>query len=150
MSQSLSQILLHITFSTKNRENLIRADIRNELCAYMAKICNDLGCFAHKINCVANHVHIACNLSRTITIAKLLEEIKKNSSKWLKTKGNYYQNFAWQGGYGAFSLGMSQLPTIIQYIEDQEEHHRSKTFKEEYLELLKRYHVEYDKRYIWD
>lgn len=150
MPQSLSKILLHIVFSTKNRQQLIRPEIEDELFAYMAAICNDHHCHAHKIGGVADHVHIACNLARTIAVSELLEEIKKSSSKWIKTKGNAYQNFFWQNGYGAFSLGMSQLPTVIKYIENQRKHHRQKTFQEEYREFLKKYKIEYDEKYVWD
>lgn len=150
MPQSLSKILLHIVFSTKNREPLIRPAIENELYAYMASICNEYRCHAHKIGGVANHVHIACNLARTIAVSDLLEEVKKSSSKWIKTKGNAYQKFFWQNGYGAFSFGMSQLPTVIKYIENQREHHRQKTFQEEYREFLKKYKIEYDEKYVWD
>ena len=150
MPQSLSKILLHIIFSTKNREDFIRPEIESELYAYMASICNEYDCHAHKIGGVENHVHIACNFSRTISVSKLLEYVKKSSSKWIKTKGEIYRNFFWQNGYGAFSLGMSQLPGVIKYIEQQKEHHRHKTFQEEYLAFLKKYKVEYDERYVWD
>lgn len=144
MPQSLAQILLHITFSTKNREPIIQSDVENELHAYMATVCNNMGCHTHQISGISNHVHIACNLSRTVAVFDLLEDVKKFSSKWIKTKGRIYRNFAWQAGYGAFSLGMSQLDTVKKYISRQKEHHRKKTFQEEYLELLKKYKIEYD------
>ena len=150
MPQSLAQILLHIVFSTKNRGPLIQPEIENELYAYMASICNASDCHAHQIGGVQNHIHIACNLSRTISVSKLLEEAKKSSSKWIKTKGAAYQNFAWQNVYGAFSLGMSQLSTVKQYIAQQKKHHKHKTFQEEFREFLNRYKVEYDERYVWD
>ena len=150
MPQSLAQILLHISFSTKNREPFIQPDVENELYAYMAAICNNMGCHAHQISGISDHVHIACNLARTVAVCDLLEDVKKYSSKWIKTKGRIYHNFAWQAGYGAFSLGMSQLDTVKKYIGRQKEHHRKKTFQEEYLELLKKYNVKYDERYVWD
>jgi putative transposase len=150
MPQSLSQILLHIIFSTKNREPLILPEVEKDLFAYIASICNELDCFAPIIDGVKDHVHIACNLSRTIAVCDLLEEVKKSSSKWIKTKGSFYKNFTWQRGYGAFSLGMSQLPALKKYVLNQKEHHCKKTFQEEYLELLKKYKVEYDERYVWD
>ena len=150
MPQSLAQILLHIIFSTKNREPLIHLEIEKELYAYMASICNDNGCYAHRIGGTQDHIHITCNLSRTITVSKLLEEVKKSSSKWIKTKGDLYKNFTWQKGYGAFSLGMSQLTSVKKYVEQQKEHHKHKTFKEEYLEFLEKYQVKYDERYVWD
>ena len=150
MPQSLSKILLHIVFSTKYREPLIQPEIEDELYAYMASICNEYHCHAHKINGIADHVHIACNLSRTIAVCDLLEEVKKSSSKWIKTKGRVYENFAWQNGYGAFSLGMSQLSVISRYIENQKKHHQRKAFQEEYLGFLKKYKIEYNEKYVWD
>ena len=150
MPQSLSQIYLHIIFSTKNHLPTIRPEIETELYAYVASVSNTLSCHAHKIGGTENHIHIACNLSRILPVSKLLEEVKKSSSKWMKTKGNKYQNFTWQNGYGAFSFGRSQLPAVVKYIEDQKEHHCKVTFKEEYLAFLKRYAIEYDERFVWD
>jgi len=97
-----------------------------------------------------DHIHIACTLPRTVTQAKLLEETKKGSSIWMKQQQGGLRHFSWQAGYGIFSLGQSQLPTLIQYIDNQEEHHRTKSFKEELLELLEKYDVEYDEKYLWD
>jgi len=97
-----------------------------------------------------DHVHIACSLPRTLTQSKLLEETKRASSIWMKQQEGGPRNFSWQSGYGIFSLGQSQLPTLIQYIDNQEEHHRRKSFKEELLELLDKYDVVYDEKYLWD
>jgi putative transposase len=97
-----------------------------------------------------DHVHIACSLSRTMAISKLLEEIKSSSSKWIKTRGDRYRDFTWQNGYGAFSIGQSQLLDLRDYIGNQREHHRRLTFQEEYRNLLAKYEVEYDERYVWD
>ncbi len=149
MAQSLSQILLHLIFSTKNRAPLISADIEAHLFAYMATCCRNLGCEVYKIGGTENHVHIACTLPRTMTVSKLMEEAKATSSKWIKTQGAHYQDFAWQAGYGVFSLGQSQLETLINYINKQKKHHVKQTFQEEYLMLLKKYDVPYDDRYIW-
>ncbi len=150
MPQSLSKILLHIVFSTKNREPLIGKKQKNELYAYLSKIVNSNQSHAFLIGGMPDHVHVACSLGRTISVAKLIEEIKKSSSKWIKTKGGVYEHFSWQAGYGAFSLGMSQLPDLLDYIERQEEHHRFQTFQEEYLEFLEKYKIEYDPKYVWD
>jgi REP element-mobilizing transposase RayT len=150
MSQSLAKVHLHIMFSTKNREPMIHADVERELYAYMASISNDLKCHVQKINGTENHVHIACCLSRTITMAVLLEEVKRSSSKWIKTKGAAYKKFAWQNGYGAFSFGESQLQDVVRYINDQKEHHQKKTYKEEFREFLEKYKIDYDERYVWD
>ena len=104
---------------------MIGAGVEKELYTYMASICNELKCHVHKINGTENHVHIACCLSRTVTMAILLEEVKRSSSKWIKTKGSAYKKFAWQNGYGVFSFGESQLQSVIRYINDQKEHHKN-------------------------
>ncbi len=150
MAQSLSQILLHLVFSTKNREPWINPDIRAELHAYLAGCCRNIGAMAYRVGGVSDHVHIVCTLPRTVTVSKLLEEIKKSSSTWIKQQDPACKSFAWQAGYGAFSLGMSQLPDVIAYIENQEEHHRKRSFREEYLEFLERYGVDFDERYLWE
>ncbi|NOY81619.1 MAG: IS200/IS605 family transposase [Kiritimatiellaeota bacterium] len=150
MPQSLSKILLHLVFSTKNRERWIDPAVRSDLHAYLAGACRAIHSEAYRVGGTDDHVHIACTLPRTLTVSKLLEEIKKSSSAWMKTQGAQYAGFAWQAGYGAFSLGQSQLPILLQYIDKQEEHHRTRTFKEELLEFLERYAIEYDERYLWD
>lgn len=150
MAQSLSKILLHLVFSTKNRVNLIPEDVNLDLHAYLAGACRALGSEAYRVGGTENHVHIACTLPRTMTVSKLLEEIKKTSSAWIKKRDARCENFSWQAGYGAFSLGQSQLSTLIQYIDNQQEHHKTKTFKEELIELLEKYAIDYDERYLWD
>ncbi|OHB80495.1 MAG: transposase [Planctomycetes bacterium RBG_16_64_12] len=150
MPQSLADVLVHLIFSTKNRAQLIQPEIEDELYRYLASVCRGCGCAAHQIGGTEEHVHVACSLSRTITLSKLLEEIKKRSSKWIKTKGSRYASFAWQNGYGAFSIGRSQLPALERYIARQHEHHRHKTFQEEFREFLQKYQIEYDERYVWD
>jgi REP-associated tyrosine transposase len=97
-----------------------------------------------------DHVHIAARLARTVTQADLLEKIKKTSSAWIKTQGEQYDSFFWQGGYGDFSIGWSQLEELVHYIDNQEKHHHSQTFQEEYRALLQKYHVDFDERYVWD
>ena len=150
MAQSLSKILLHLVFSTKNRESLIDPQIRPALHAYLAGGVRALGSEAYRVGGVADHVHIACTLPRTLTVSKLLEEIKKSSSAWIKQQSPTCHDFAWQAGYGAFSLGQSQLDALITYIDGQEEHHRHRTFKDEFVVLLERYGVDYDERHVWD
>jgi putative transposase len=150
MSQSLSRVITHITFSTKYREPLIDAVIENELHNYLGGVCNALECQSIKVGGYTDHVHILCNLSRKIALMDLLEEIKKESSKWIKTKGNAYESFYWQRGYGAFSVNPSELDVVIRYIENQHAHHNKKTFQDEFRGFLKKYNVEYDERYVWD
>jgi REP element-mobilizing transposase RayT len=142
--------MLHLVFSTKNRECWIDAGIRPSLHAYLAGACRAVGSEAYRVGGTEDHIHIACTLPRTITVSKLLEEIKKSSSAWMKTQGQDYVKFAWQAGYGAFSLGQSQMSVLLNYIEGQEEHHKTRTFKEEFIEFLKRYEVEYDEKYLWE
>ena len=150
MPQSLSQVLLHLVFSTKNRERLIPEAVQPQLYAYLAGICRTHGSEAYRVGGTEDHVHIACTLPRTMPISKLLEEIKKSSSEWIKTQDARCKNFAWQAGYGAFSLGQSQLTSLIRYIDNQRDHHRKRTFQEEFLDLLKKYAIAYDERYLWD
>jgi putative transposase len=150
MPQSLAKVYLHITFSTKYRQPMIKSDVENELHKYLASIgrANDSPSIA--INGVSDHIHILCVLSRKITISKLVEELKKSSSKWIKTKGSNYKDFYWQNGYGVFSVSQSGVDVVKKYIQNQKEHHKKKSFQEEYLDLLKKYDMEYDTKYLWD
>jgi len=117
--------------------------------AYLATVCR-IAVASYRIGGATDHVHIAARLARTITQAELLEKIKKTSSAWIKRQGAQYDGFFWQAGYGAFSIGWSQLDDLVTYIDRQEEHHHKLSFQEEYRMLLNRYHVEFDERYVWD
>jgi REP element-mobilizing transposase RayT len=118
--------------------------------AYLATVCRDLGAEFVRIGGVADHVHIVTTLPRTVSQAQLVEQIKKASSKWIKAVDARYRGFFWQRGYGAFSVSPSQLDTVVQYVEGQQEHHRTRTFQEEYRELLRRHGVDFNERYVWD
>jgi len=150
MGQSLVKNFIHITFSTKHRIPLIFPPTEAELHSYLGGICKKLECQPIKIGGYTNHVHILCLLSKNIALAKLLEEVKSHSSKWIKTKDSSLSKFYWQDGYGAFSVNPSEVNVVKAYIENQHKHHRIKTFEEEYLEFLKKYGVEFDERYVWD
>ena len=150
MPQSLSKVILHTIFSTKNRESWLESHVRPRVLAYPATICRDLGAELVHVGGVADHVHIVTTLPRTLSQADLVERIKKVSSKWIKTLDARYRGFFWQRGYGAFSVSPSQLEALLQYIEAQQEHHRTRTFQEEYRELLHRHGVDFDERYVWD
>jgi REP element-mobilizing transposase RayT len=150
MSQSLAKNCLHITFSTKFRKPLIIDSIEAELHAYLGGVCNNLECPPVKIGGYTDHVHILCVLSKKIALIELLEQLKKRSSKWLKTKDERLKDFYWQNGYGAFSVDGSNMDRVIKYIENQKEHHKKMTFQEEYRKLLKRYNIPFDERYVWD
>jgi len=150
MGQSLVQNYLHIVFSTKHRQPLIQHPVESELHAYLGGICNELECQSIIVGGYVDHIHILCKLSKKTALMKLVEEVKSHSSKWIKTKGEDYKNFYWQNGYGAFSVNPSQVDKVIAYIANQHEHHSKKTFQDEYRAFLKKYHVEYDERYVWD
>jgi REP element-mobilizing transposase RayT len=150
MPQSIAYNYLHITFSTKYREPLIDEAIEEELFKYIGGICKNLECNPIKVGGYRDHIHILCVLSRKIALMKLLEEIKSHSSKWIKTKGDKYKNFYWQRGYGSFSVNPAEIDVVVRYIENQAEHHKKKTFQEEYVAFLKKYNAEYDVRYLWD
>jgi REP element-mobilizing transposase RayT len=150
MPQSLAHVLIHVIFSTKNRLPLITTEIQQELYAYMATACQSCLCPAHRIGGTLDHVHLVASLSRTASIADWIGSVKADSSKWAKTNGRRYARFAWQGGYGAFSIGQSQLGRVKAYIGRQKEHHGVRTFQEEFREFLEKYEVQYDERYVWD
>ena len=150
MPQSLSSILIHLVFSTKNREPFIQPTIEKELHPYMAKIFRALKSPSLAIDGTADLVHILFSLSRVIKIADLVQEVKTESSKWIKTKGPEFKNFHWQNGYGAFSIGQSQVAILKRYIARQKVHHQRVTFQDEYRKFLKSYGIDYDERYVWD
>lgn len=151
MPQSLSQIYLHLVFSTKNHQPFIDGQIAPELYAYMAKILFDeCSSPAKIIGGVEDHVHILLYLSRIYTVAHLVEMVKKRSSKWIKTKDIRFRDFQWQTGYGVFSVSSSAIDAVTKYIASQREHHRKSSFKDEFRGLLNKHKMEYDERYIWD
>ena len=150
MPQSLSYLLTHIVFSTKDRTPVLDATVRTALHACLATVARNVDCECFRVGGVADHVHLAVRLSRTLTMAKLIEELKTSSSKWLKTQSPALASFAWQRGYGAFSVGPSDLNALLHYIDTQEEHHRARTFQDEYRAFLTKYGIEYDERYVWD
>jgi REP element-mobilizing transposase RayT len=150
MAQSLSSVLVHLIFSTKNRQGIITELIEPELYPYMAKIFRELKSPSMAINGTADHVHILFSLGRTINISDLVQNVKSESSKWIKTKGAEFRNFHWQRGYGAFSIGQSQVDAVKSYIARQKLHHRRFTFQQELRKFLNLYGIPYDERYVWD
>lgn len=151
MPQSLARIILHAVFSTKNRARFLKnPDFRSRLYAYMAGILQKIGCEPILINGVEDHVHCLCNLSRTLSIAELIEELKKSSSKWAKEQGPLLRDFHWQNGYGTFSVSQSNLEQVRDYIARQEEHHRKISFQDEFRALCQKHEIEFDERYVWD
>jgi REP element-mobilizing transposase RayT len=150
MSQSLTKVCLHITFSTKDRYPFIDGEIEQELWAYIGGVCKALDCNPICVGGYRDHIHVCCLMSRNITQAKLLEEIKKGSSKWIKTKGRKYEKFYWQRGYSMFSVNPSEMGKVAEYIQNQSIHHTKQSFQQELLTFLKKYGVEYDERYLWE
>jgi len=149
MGQSLAQNYIHIIFSTKHRQPFIHPPVASELYAYIGGICHQLECLPLTVGGYTDHVHILCKLSKKIALMTLVEKVKANSSKWIKTKGADYKGFYWQNGYAAFSVSASQVEATTAYINNQHEHHSKKMFQEEYRAFLKKHQVEYDERYVW-
>ena len=148
MAQTLVNILVHVIFSTKERRHLIKAEVQPSLYAYMAGTLKNLDSPCLAIGGTSNHIHVLMALSKNAATSDVVGELKKSSSKWLKTQGLPYAHFAWQEGYGAFSIGQSQVAVLKRYIARQEEHHKTKSFEAELLETLRKYEVTYDERYL--
>ena len=148
MPQSLLRILVHHVFSTKNREPFLAAHHRNRMFDYLGGILKGLNCPPIRVGGAADHVHVLFVLQRTESLSDVVEELKKQSSKW--AKGTIHPNFYWQSGYGAFSVSPSNVEQVVVYIENQEVHHRTMTYQEELRELLRRHEIEWDERYVWD
>ncbi|HMP84356.1 MAG TPA: transposase [Verrucomicrobiota bacterium] len=148
MPQSLANILIHAIWSVKERRPLIADNVRAGLHGYMAGILKNIESPALVINSVADHVHVLCQLSKNLAACKLIEEVKKSSSKWMKEQG--VLEFAWQNGYGLFSVSQSNVPAVRRYIEGQPEHHKKRDFKSEFRAFCKRHGVTIDERYVWD
>ncbi len=149
MPQSLSLNIQHFIFSTKHRKPWLSKDIRERLYPYLAESIRDLGCECYRVGGIEDHVHLAVRLSRTITISEFISGTKTGTSKWLNSVAPELKDFAWQEGYGAFSVSGSNLDALINYIENQEEHHKKFSFQEEYRKILKQYGVGFDEEYVW-
>ena len=149
MSQSLAKNLVHLIFSTKNREGFIKETVRANLHAYMATVLKNMDCPALIINSVEDHVHILFLLHRTVALSSAVGDLKASSSKWLKTQSPELSGFAWQAGFGAFSVSESNVEAVRKYIENQAEHHRTVSFQNELRFFLEKHGVDYDERYLW-
>lgn len=150
MPQSLALVIIHLIFSTKERRPLLDPAMRPHLHAYLATVARNAGCEAYRVGGVADHVHLAVRLPRTCTIAELVETLKTSSSKWAKKQSPTLAEFSWQRGYGCFSVGPTDLDALSAYIDGQEEHHKARTFQDEFRMFLKKYGVTYDEAYLWD
>jgi REP element-mobilizing transposase RayT len=151
MPQSLSNVLIHVAFSTRQRHPHLRTpELRGVMIGYVVGVLQNIHCPSLIVGGVEDHVHILCNLHRTVTIAKLVEEVKTSSSARIKEEGPALWEFHWQNGYGVFSVSQSNVEQVKTYIAGQEEHHHKRTFQEEFRLMLQRHGIEYDERYVWD
>ncbi|MEI6139043.1 MAG: transposase [Mariniphaga sp.] len=149
MSQSLSKMYVHAIFHVKNNDILIKPEDHEELYAYIGGVIKLSKSIPVIINGIENHVHVLCIMAKTICLADLMEDIKRHSSRWIKTKGIHYQNFAWQGGYAGYSVSPSKVEAVRKYIENQKTHHLSQSFKDEYIQFLKEHDVDYNEDFLW-
>ena len=150
MAHSYTQLLYHLVFSTKERQPWLDGDIGPRVHAYLGGAIRDEGGVALLVNGMPDHVHILARLRQDKAVSAVLRDIKANSSGWIHRTLPELRSFAWQGGYGAFTVSQSQAERVRRYIEGQEEHHRKYTFKEELVALLKAHGIEYDERYLWE
>jgi putative transposase len=150
MSQSLAQIYVHLVFSTKDRQPFLTdVSLRNEMHSFLGGACRTFDCPVLRVGGVADHVHILCRLGRKASVADLVKEINRASSIWVKDRSPSLRDFYWQAGYGAFSVSPSHVERLIEYIENQEAHHRKESFQDEFRRLLRKYGLEWDERYVW-
>lgn len=149
MAQTLTNLLVHVIFSTKERRPLLKEEIRPRLFAYMGGIVRDLGGTALSINGTDDHLHLLISMPATASIAEIMRVVKSKSSGWIHEKFPGEESFAWQAGYGAFSVSQSNVESVREYIAGQEEHHRKVSFQDELLSFLRKQGIEYDERYIW-
>jgi|ERR1043166_7271939 REP element-mobilizing transposase RayT len=150
MAQTIFDVIIHVVFSTKNRVKIIDPEIETELFAYIGGIVDAYG---SKLICAGgmpDHEHLLISLNKNTLAPDLIGKIKRDSSKWIKTKGVKYSKFAWQDGYAAFSVGHTQIEAVKQYIRGQKEHHRKTLFEDEMRGFLRKYKIPYDENYIWD
>ena len=151
MSQSLAKILVHTVFSTKDRAPFLRdRELRDQLHQYLGGILVKLDCQPIIVGGVDDHVHFLCSLSRTCEPSAMVKEVKRGSSLWLKGKDHELHNFAWQSGYGIFSIGVSQIELVRAYIAEQEQHHKKVSFQDEFRQFLRKYEIPFDERHVWD
>ncbi|VTT97175.1 transposase : Transposase OS=Pedosphaera parvula (strain Ellin514) GN=Cflav_PD3019 PE=4 SV=1: Y1_Tnp [Gemmataceae bacterium] len=148
MSQSLARNVVHLVFSTKNRRPLIRPEVRDRLFAYLAGTLNEMNCPAIKVGGVEDHVHLLFVLSKTLAMWDVVKDVKKGSSIWAKEHVN--PDFYWQTGYAAFSVSRSNEERVTEYIVGQQEHHKKRTFQDEFRAFLRKHDIEWDERYVWD
>ena len=149
MAQSLCKIYLHIVFHIKSNSPQIGDEQLERVHNYIGKLVNSTGCQVVRVGGTNDHIHLVCQLSRSETVSHLVEEVKRNSSRWIKTLSPYYEHFAWQGGYAAFSVSQSMMDKTIHYVNNQQQHHKKISFRDEYIQFLKLYNIDYDEEYVF-
>jgi REP element-mobilizing transposase RayT len=149
MATTYSKLIYHIIFSTKGREPLISARLCRELYAYIGGIVRAQKCMMVEIGGMPDHLHLVIRMRPDISVSEMIRLVKANSSKWVNERPDPTGRFAWQDGYGAFSVSLSQLSGVCEYVRRQAEHHRTRTFQEEYVEFLRRHEIEFDEAYLW-
>lgn len=149
MAHTYTSLLTHVIFSTKNRVPSLEADIREEVEKYICGVAKNLGITTIAINSVEDHAHMLIKVPAAMAVAEAVGKLKANSSRFIHDEWANRSRFDWQEGYGAFSVSRSGVDALVRYIEGQEEHHRKRTFQEEYLDFLTKYEITYDPRYIW-
>jgi len=149
MPQSLAQVHIHLVFTTKHHHPYLSEAVRPARHAYMAAVLKNRDCHPISMNAVEDHIHVLFALSRSVALSKVVETLKTSSSKWLKRQDARLKHFAWQAGYGAFSVSASHVKRLRAYIARQQEHHRKESFKDEFRSLLRANGIAYDKRYVW-
>ena len=148
MGQSLCKIYLHVIFHTKTTSPVVAEEHIPQMHAYIGKLVNTTGSKVIRVGGTEDHVHVLLMFAKTETIAHIVEEMNRNSSRWVKSLSPRYEKFAWQGGYAAFSVSQSKVETVVNYIGNQKEHHKRQSFHDEYLQFLKLYGIEYDEKYV--
>ncbi|MBR3856869.1 MAG: transposase [Bacteroidaceae bacterium] len=149
MAQSLCKIYLHVVFHIKTTSPRIDEEHLEQVHSYVGQLVNATGCQTIRVGGTSDHIHLICMLSRSENVSHLVEEVKRNSSRWIKTLSSQYKYFAWQSGYAAFSVSQSIVDKTIKYIKNQQEHHKKVSFNEEYIQFLKLYNIDYDEKYVF-
>jgi len=149
MPKSYTNLAYHIVYATKDRKNLIADAMRLQLHEYLGGVIRGEGGKPIRINGTANHIHVLAKLRQDKAVSDVVRAIKANTSKWIKRTFPTNATFAWQDGYGAFTVSQSQIDRVRRYVENQETHHRQTTFEEEFVALLKAHGIEFDERYLW-
>jgi putative transposase len=149
MTHTYTHLLIHVVFSTEERAPLIASEMRGELFAYVGGTIREMGAVLVTMNSVPDHMHLLVSMSASLSVADLVRAIKANSSRWIHERWPERRKFAWQQGYGAFSVSESATPQVKSYIMAQEEHHRTLPFEDEFRVLLKKHNIAFDERYLW-